>query len=390
MPFPLIFGASPFGGDLREQSYELIRRLEGRGAYSKDPDSAHDREVLAEAEMHVSGRQAGDRLALSILPDGATELLLEWEDAHDVPNTAARNVEERQRRATLFKGLPYPAHLDALFDLYVAALEIADPGSLPFIATLTPDRLMVTDEYASPECIYHVLFVLTEEQYETQKRLGALDIFERVLPAHSFGSWTRENALAEMIVTRDSGALWGGAGAVGRVYVGASLAGQLTIPATNRAPARFRDYGPMSRLAAADLNGIQDAILFDKGQWGNTVAADFEMRYFDREVPNATTVTIDSSIDWRDRMLFVALGWSSSNDVRITGASDHLFNGAVHDFEHVYSGTGGASYERVIGTSDLFVRVNSATGALELRKGVLGGTRWVNGMVIACGDVGGH
>lgn len=107
MTLPLVLGFTALGdGDLRKETHTLAQRLEGEGAYSRDPDSAHDRELLAKAEIAALPRQRLDAVDANLLPDQASELLSAWEDALDIPNNAARGNDDRRARALAYFSLP--------------------------------------------------------------------------------------------------------------------------------------------------------------------------------------------------------------------------------------------------------------------------------------------
>ena len=103
---PILLGLSPLGGgDLHFASRDLLRRLQGRGAYSTDKASNRDRELLAWAELHALSRQRLDAVAASVLPDQAVELLRTWEAYLRAPNNAPLDDSARQARAMRFANL---------------------------------------------------------------------------------------------------------------------------------------------------------------------------------------------------------------------------------------------------------------------------------------------
>jgi hypothetical protein len=552
MTFPVVLGSTPCGdGDHRAEVHELARRLEGEGAYSRDPDSVHDRELLAEAEIAALPVQRMCAVDANLLVDHSEELLAAWEDALDIPSNAARDTAERRTRATAYASLPWAASLvgtnelldllglgglrnilgttwtafagagvstgevdpfggtegvlvsdsqagassgafietvlyqrgapivgavwvkkDATADHFVlfqvddetgasvAEFDIdvrdgrsnalgsvvsvsvveavsgwwyltfevapqetdglafvfrpaageqpsfplrsvtAQDGFVVFGATIAGSAIMrssrarVIQENASPETILQSVVLVTDEQYETPAFARNVDILTRLLPTRALGSWTREGALEEMLVTNIAPE-WGGASKLGRSALGSKSPSQR---AHVRPPARFRDYGPYSRLTAEDLNAIQDAQLFrrdDQETWTNAIQDGIAQRFFDFTVNATLTGTIDSSIDWRERFILVAIRYNNTaaTDIRPGQAGQGNFNGntfAALGYVHLYSGTGGAgSYRKLIPGSGIYVEIDAATGALKLNNTNLA-TATGAGIVIATGHLGGH
>lgn len=552
MTFPGVFGFTPCGdGDLRAETHELARRLEGEGAYSRDPDSAHDRELLAEAELAAMPRQRLDAVDANLLPDRAGELLDAWEDALDIPNNAARSTDERRVRASAYASLPQPASLDAVNDLlerlgldavnildtstwtlaagatvttgqadpeggtgavlvtdadagqyssaYLAGVFHHAPARVSFSAWVKKDtgathypelqvantvqlrlhlgtgscvpvfggdriesltvleevsgwwrirlelvgcipigignelrftvipalgaaadhptgfavttvgsvtvfdprieggvirrasRARVVQEDATAETVLQSVVLIADEQYDTPKIAGNVDILARVLPSRALGAWMREGDLDEMLVTSIT-PKWGGSEKLGRSALGSSSPSQRDHV---RTPARYRDYGPFSRLTAADLNATQDAALFRRddravGTWTNAIQIGAANRFFDFTVGNLATAEIDTSIDWRERLVFVALKFAAATDIRPGGAQGTLYGGATQRRVHLYTGTGGTgAYRKQIETTGVYVQADAATGALQIRN-ESGATIYGAGLVIATGHVGGH
>lgn len=391
MAFPIIFGLTPFGGDLREQSHAVARRFEGDGIFKRDLESAHDLELLVEAEIHALGRQALDRAALDVLPDRAgEEVMQEWEDALDVPNSAARTLEQRRVRASMFKGLPFSPDITTLTALGKAILDSSGILGAGFGVT-SVDRSWVVADDATPESIFHLVFTMPDVLFSMPVVRTAFDILERILPTRALGQVSREGRLIEQVGSSFASTWDGAVAKMGRAFLATSGATPHVRP-----PARYRDYGPLSRLCADDLNTVQDATLFGRdnqatGMWANTVDPDLAARFFDFSAAAAATVTLDDSIDWRDRMLQVVLRMSTT-DIRPgnVAGSDELFNAATLYGEHLYTGTGGTgNYEQQLGASGVYILANAGTGALQLRN-TTGSTQYGGGLVIACGDVGGH
>lgn len=253
-------------------------------------------------------------------------------------------------------------------------------------AILRSSRARVVQEDATPETILQSVVLVDDEAYDDPARARNIDILSRVLPARALGQWMREGLLDEMLVTSVA-PTWGGSEKLGRTALGT-----VSPIARNhvRPPARYRDYGPYSRLAAADLNRIQDASLFFRdnapsGTWPNVIQEGFAARFFDFTAAASTTVILDTSIDWRDRLVTVVLK-ATGTDVRPGKASQHLFNPSTVQVVQFYTGTGGPSYEKAL--TGMFLAVDSLSGALQLRNGP--GVVYGAGMVVATGAVGGR
>lgn len=384
MPLPILLGLSSLGGGgAHHESLMLIRRLQGRGGYSEDEDGPRDQELRAWAEMHALGRNVLDRVGEQITPANATDLLEEWEAFLRVTNNAPRTEEERQIRAQRFRNLPTPADAVTLLALVD---DIASGATIH-----TPTRQIVSTQGVTPECISHFVVLLSDAQYDDPEFRKLFDLLSRVVPARALGQVSRVGQTDEQVLT-DLAALWDdGTQQLGRTGLHNTVNANQTQP---RNAARWRDYGPLSRLTAADLNAVQEAVVFEGVVGTNENAADEDAayRFFSADASSIGTTEVDTSIDWRDRLI-VFVGRVSSADIRPEDGGDDQDGNDVGNEVTVpmYSGTGASggspgNYDAEIATN-LYLRVDSSTGVLQLYNHT-GATYFIHGAVIAGGDTG--
>lgn len=381
---PILLGLSPLGGgDLHFESRDLIQRLQGRGAYSTDPDSNRAREVLAWAEMHALARQRLDALGDNLLPDKAQELLEAWEAYLRVTNNAPRNEDERQVRAFRFYNLIVAADRTTL-DAFVDALVTG--------ATLhTPTQATVSTHQCSPETVFHFTVLMSDAQYDDPATRKVFDILVRILPMRSLGQMSRPNAPNEQVVTVIDGK-FGGAQVLGRT---ALMNDTSKTQAQLRPVSRYRDYGPLSRLTADDLNQLQEAFVCEGVAGVNTLASaeDGLYRFFAASLAATAATEIDLA-EWRDRVgtLFCRYG---TTDIRPGEAAQFDMNDVGNDtIVPFYTGTGetgvatGVSrYEAELDSSGIFIRASSTNGRLEIYN-TTGTVNYIVGCVWASGDTG--
>ena len=84
-------------------------------------------------------------------------------------------------------------------------------------------------------------------------------------------------------------------------------------------PARLKEYGPLVRLDAADLNALQDNLLMGPSDGGGVVDAyagagtDMAIVHFSVRISATTEGLVDDSIDWRDRYVIFCLRYDTSD-----------------------------------------------------------------------------
>lgn len=384
MSLPHVFGMTPLGGDYREESYSLAKRLQGTGTYTADEDGARLRELLAWAELHADGRQALDRVAANIMPDKSLELLAAWENYLRVPNTAPRTIEQRQARAQLFYDLVTRADVTTL-TAFVAVLASS--------ATIhTPTRATVSGQGSSPETALHFAVRISDAQFIDPLYRRALDILARVIPGRSLGSMSRPARFDDQQIFTTIEAKY--ASSSQRLDRTILLNSTERTFANGRNPARHRDYGPISLLKAEDLNNMQEAFIFEGAieTSGSPATEDFIARWFSISLADATQGELDDSIDWRDRIVSV-FARVSSNDIRPGQANDDVFNTASYsEYTHMYTQSGATgippqTYDAQLGSTNVWVRADDTTGELAIYNDS-GGTIRVVGVAIASGVTG--
>lgn len=383
MAFPIHFGFTGFGTDIEKETHLLARRLQGDGAYSEDPDSARDLELRATAFIAADGAQVMVRATENTFPDTATEMLGDWEAVLRIINNAARTIQERQARAVQHYKQPYQV------DGATLAAIAEDIGVASSAAVLTPTVVETTKDDAEAESTLHTTFVMTDAEYETPKLLSQFDILARIMPQRMVGSLTRPNSVAEMLVTSED-AEWALASQkVGRTAIRQQTAVQFDHV---RPIARHRSYGPLSRIAAADLNAIQDKMLFGRGgsNWNGTTVDGGAFRFAAARILNGTTNIIDDSIDWRDRLVIVVCLSSVTTDIRPGQADEDDLNGSTLDTFQWYTGAGGVNYVNTIQSAALQFRVDVATGSLKIIEQGLASDFSVVVSYMASGDIGSH
>ena len=384
MPDDPLIGVSTLGGTSKhEDAHELIRRLQGRGAFPDDPDSIRDLENYAKAEIAAVVRDTFDQIAANIFPDLATEgaLLETWEAYLRVTNNAARTEAERQARALRFWKLAVAANG---VDVLALVEEIATGATIH-----TPTLATVVAHDCTPETIFHFALKLSDAQFDDPKTRQAFDILARLLPVRNLGHLSKNaNTRVQTFTTEDPE--WDGAEVLGR---SALHNGTTRTEDALRPPARLVDYGPLTRVDAEDLMAIQEAYLVRGvgGQGGSTVAVEGLYRFFAVSLGAGAATEIDTSVDWRDRLATLTCRVGAT-DIRPGGAAVLDLNDVGNDFViPLYTGTGNtgappSSYGATLDT-DLVVRANSVSGVLEIyNNGV--GTKYVVGSIWACGDTG--
>lgn len=101
-------------------------------------------------------------------------------------------------------------------------------------------------------------------------------------------------------------------------------------------------------------------------------------RVLAQSVANATTLTVDSTEDWKDRMVVAWIAVSSS-DLRPGQASDTTIAANAYQVA-LYSGEGAREVQ--LGATSVYVLVQAGVGGLQIRN-ASGGTRYVTGWVEA-------
>lgn len=137
--------------------------------------------------------------------------------------------------------------------------------------------------------------------------------------------------------------------------------------------ARFKLFGPLVRVPSAVLNRIQEGLLDWKANGAkNTMGVNLDtnaMTHDQRRVHMSVNTdpildVMDSSIDWRDRMVDIEMWFDPAMDIRPGHAAD-LFSAAEYVKCTHYTGAGGQLF--LLGTS-VAISAHDATGNLLIVK----------------------
>ncbi|MCC7542344.1 MAG: hypothetical protein IT379_39365 [Deltaproteobacteria bacterium] len=389
MTLPSPLGLNPFGaGSTVERVHALLRRLHGEGGYPTDDDSNWSRELEAYATALATGGAMIERAGQQGFVSLATDMLDELEREVYLPNDAARDDQERQLR------------LAALERANAGADEAHVEASIRLLTDVTAEatsvlRTVVADEKTADAAIFLVALQLSLADYGSpyvRRAIGQLA--RRMLPAR-YGQPAVASGVEDPVVGT-VGAIWAEAThLLDRDALRASRGGASAVTAPTHPPARLVDFGNLSKLRSRDLNEIQARLLAcsvngvhaDVTTFGGMVGMD-EVA-FALSVANGATAEVDSSVDWRDRLVVVALAVDDT-DIRPGQAADTSFNDAAVAAQTRalwYTGTGGASYELVL-EANLVAQVNSGAPYGVRVINTTGGTRRVAGMLLGSTDLG--
>lgn len=382
MRLPFTTGGSPFGGSPSPatQVHEALRELQGEGGYSEDEASLRDRELASLATAPGLALHTLWRAAAQAWPQLATEELDGWERAYSLREDASRNQGQRQARIV--------AAERAIGGASAARLQAALDAVVDGAVVHSPTAQQVDDLEASDGHIAQPFVALTDAQYRDRvTRTAVLEVLRRQLPAQCWGQdgvARVDDALGCFL-----SAEWASpTGQVGRD--GLALDGAAATPLVNP-PARLRDYGPASKLRAADLNAVQEALLASPCDGGSdafgTAEHGQEIRPFSGVVTG--TPLEWSGIDWRDR--FIVFSWAASTtDIRPGGdpwpenAAAGLFKGT----ELLYTGTGtSGSFGTTFYGGNLEFYVDNSDGHPIIARVPASGTIYVVGYFIVTQDL---
>lgn len=280
-------------------------------------------------------------------------------------------------------------------DFTVNGSPVATLVEYSSVSLHTPSRSIVSAHEANPESILHLTLLMSPTEYGDLASRNVFDYLERVLPQRTLGQISRPNLTDEQLVTY-VGAEWADSTAYQKLGQVALANDTDNTQETRRNMARLRDYGPLSRLTAEDLNNIQEAFVFEgvAGDSQKEAAHESVYRFFAAEVTNGGATTIDTSVDWRDRTVTLYCRTSTS-DIRPGQANDTDANDIGNEFTvHLYTKTGetglpgGSGRAEALITSDNYIRSNTS-GELEIYND--DSVPWyIVGCVVASGDLGEH
>lgn len=388
MRFPFALGSGPMGGapSAQEQAHTALRELQGRGAYSVDPDSLRDRELASLSVAPGLAMQALWRATAQAFPQLATESLDEWEEAYRLRDDAGRSTAERQARIVSAERAidgAQPARILSSLRAISPTAATASPSAEDVDLADCTDGLAMTPWVSVPEADYA----------DQAKRTALEEILRRQLPARSWGQSGRPDP-ADCLGT-GQWITWGDATSViGRETL-AQGAGAPATPLVNP-PARVRDFGPLVKPRAADLNAIQEGALSSLADGSSLAlpgaAPGQEIRPFS-VVVSASDYTLPG-VDWRDRWILLSWAASSTVDIRPDGggawpedAAGDLFTGT----SLLYTGTGGSGTgydDPTIYGGNVRFYVDASTGVPTFERIPGTGTIRVVGFAIVTTDLG--
>lgn len=358
-----------------------LKRLQGRGAYTADDDTARVREL--EAIATAASESLGlVRSALDGIFPGrdTTDLLLEeWERYLRIVEVAGATNAERRSYVRGIRSLRKGATAASLHDAAIAAGAVGSPE----VFRVTRDQ--VTGEGAEPESIFRspLSFDDPADLAAPKVRERVVEMLLRILPSRAIGRLGIRDV--EKLIIDGAAAAWESAAAtLNRTAIGGSYTG---LSPVRLSPARVVDYGPQVRIDAEDLNAIQDAIMW-RGQIGGLSNAEAGGAHvmIAASLANGASTLIDTSIDWRDRYIWFH-GQIDSTDLRPGAANDDSRgnNGTYSALGFGFYASGSASVTPRIGTlhTNVDIEVNG-TGQLLIRNNT-GSTRYIVGMIMATG-----
>ena len=306
--FPIELGLGAFSGADHSTFWKLFRRLQGEGGYSDQEESYRVRELLVWGYGAAIGASAVERAAAQTFIELATELLDQIEQAMELPNTAARNDTLRKiRMEAVMRGGPRRPQIEAaLTHLGVTATYLTNLRE--YVDTI----IMARNNY-SEESIHQVAVILPDAEYDDhQLRTAVVDVLEKSLPMRSMHHM--HDKARDAVVAARHGCRWD------TDPLDRCVLAQKTVPDSYdhvNHPSRLLDFGPLSKLRAEHLNALQDNLLF--GPASNTDTMTTALAGGERIAVAMQTASgerdVDSSVDWRDRLVFF-IGRISGNDIR--------------------------------------------------------------------------
>lgn len=353
-----------------EDFYALLQRLYGSTYGSNIESSIFQRQLRSWAVLLAHGHDEIDRAFRQAFPDLSDALIEEWEHAYNLPNDSARTLAERQARVAAHERTQRGAARDDM----QATLDTTGTT----VAFITNRRDEVVAAGSEDEAIFQsTLQLANEDFFDPIVRDAVETLFGNALPAKNVGALDRPGPGQSTCV--EVGAQW----ASSTHYVGRdAIARQVLTPRTERAPHdRVRNFGPGTRIDAADLNAIQETLL-GAPLVGHPNVLSYVLTspgIVTRWVATSTAGvhTIDSSIDWRDRIVVMCVQHSGVRNLRPGQADDDKY-GVPDTSEYicVYTGPGGYLGWDALGTT---ISIQSTVGGVLQMNNV--STRHIVGVV---------
>lgn len=384
MSFPISTGGGLGGGPSIMGMRRLLKRLLPSGYADAGPLLD---ELECWAAMLYDAHTLPQRIAREAFVSLTSELVEEWEREYGLANDAARTPAERQARLVAAER----AIGGAIRSRVEAAIR-AVSSSADWLTTRQID-LFYDDLTTWPSMIRQQAVQLDESAWASPAtRRAVARVLQRMAGASGHVQHGHVDPLEAVVALTD--AAWGSADHV----VGRDA---LRVPSgTNVARyeqvATLRRYGPLSKLRAADLNAIQDAVVFRRVTDGAELdalpgvqAGRVAVAIAASCASGPATTVLDEGDDWRYRLATVWLA-VASDDIRPGGASDAYVGTSTQARQLWYAGAGstdaaaaGNAYAIQIAT-DVWLYADSSTGALKIRN-ASAGTRYVVGLVHATG-----
>jgi len=350
-------------GQLDEQGQlDLLRSLQGEGAYTEETGTARDAELSGVARIAYLASETLVAAARNMLPSKSVELLDGYELLHAAPSNEQLTDTQRQSRLKAFLRA-LPRLLAHRLDNAAASLTGVTTGT-----TVSHDGTTQTDGGAS---VVGAFGVTRLEPSATAQDAVALDTI------------MRRGSAARSIVgdTATRAADYSGVTPIDR-----SILEDVPVGATHTTAPIVRpfDYYVGSTVRQAQWRELQ-AMLCWKAGYGDLVPTYLDQTdqggtlYEQGSVATAATVSLDTVDDWSERWLQV---WGVVSATDITPASYDL--ASLPDTDLVWTslcktGTTGAPYTQTLttlagGSSLCTVQVNGS-GDLELSN-TSGATRY--------------
>lgn len=383
MSWPL---PTPLDGSLPmpEDFTRLLLRL-GPDGYAQSLDATRSRELDAYAMACWLGAEAIARGSAQSLQSLTTQLLEEWEHAYGLLNDAARGIQARQARliaAESATGGSQEARLNA-------ALQAIYANADEYIVK----RADVVAAAAQAHLIFQAACWMDDAGWRSPALRAAIGrVLTRTLPARCWfqdGVHEPEDALFV-----EEGADWdAGDRELGRDALDRDDA---VTEAVRAPPCRSRDYGPLSKLRATDLNALQDGTLFAPCEGAGVLdtypsaPAGARPVAFAASCTDLAVTTLDTSIDWRGRFVSVVLRHAPASDIRPGQAADSSFASGTQAQSLVWTGTGDSvaltGYRWTFATN-LHLYADSS-GNLVIQNATGAGTTFAVGIAVATGGLG--
>lgn len=351
----------------------LVAALRGDG-YSSLVSSYVQRENFAHAHAAEMASSTVSRAFWETTGLYSFESLDEWEAALHLPNDAPRNAQQRAERIRVIRAIPAAQASTEKLELL---LQLIAPSAL----LLANTEARIACDRGIAEDAFQILCVLSDADFDDNHKRETCREFVRRAAPYRCG----QHGHPRDLVATGHDLRWGDPlsffdrDAIRQTTeLAAGAEAYDNLPEACRY-CRVVPYAQLSKLRAADWNRIQDATLMGATteKTGGAITAGQVRRMFACSVGASSTLVLDSSVDWRERMITGSI-FVSASDARPGGAADTT---AVDGSSvYMYSGAGGASFDQVY-TTNQTLEVNAANGNLRLINGVAA-TRYYVGVLI--------